>query len=280
MEYTLPSPMSALEALRNMYPDSSRRTLQTWLKRGRFLVEGKRLTRENESLPAGIIIHSAETFQTPKVPGLKIIHEDRYFIVIDKPVGLLSVPLDDGKPKRDALGLLRQHYDSTQIFAVHRIDRETSGVLLFARGKESEDRFKEMFEHHDLEREYFAIVEGRVKDSQGTWQNNLLELPSLHVVESPEGKHAITHFHVVRRSPKYTYLRLLLETGRKHQIRVQCQMAGHPVLGDQRYGAIENPMKRLCLHACKLGFKNPFTGKLHTFTSPLPPVFQVLGAKS
>ncbi len=279
MEYTVPSEMSALEALRKIYPDSSRRSLQTWLKNGRFRIDGKPLTKENLILTQGQVITAQETFKAPKVPGLKILYEDRYLIIIDKPSGLLSVPLDEGRTKRHALGLLKQHCDTDQIYAVHRIDRETSGILLFARGKESEERFDILFERHDIMREYFAIVEGRVKDDQGSWKSNLLELPSFQVIDSPEGKEAITHYKVMRRSAKYTYLKLLLETGRKHQIRVHCQMAGHPVVGDPRYGSVENPLKRLCLHACTLGFIHPFTQKPLKFTSPIPPIFQVLGVR-
>lgn len=271
--------MTALEALRNIFPDSSRRTLQNWLKNGRFRVDGKPLERENTLLAEGQVIRSKDTFKAPKVPGLKILYEDRHIIVIDKPVGLLSVPLDDADIKRHALGLLRQHLGTDQIFAVHRIDRETSGILLFARGTLSEEKFDVLFENHDILREYYAIVEGQVKENAGTWKSNLLELPSFHVIDSPEGKGAVTHYKVIRRSAKYTYLKLQLETGRKHQIRVHCQMAGHPVVGDQRYGAIENPLKRLCLHACTLGFVHPFTKKEVKFTSPLPGIFEALGAK-
>jgi tRNA pseudouridine32 synthase/23S rRNA pseudouridine746 synthase/23S rRNA pseudouridine1911/1915/1917 synthase len=278
MEYIIESDMGALDALRKLYPDSSRRSLQSWLKAGRFFLDGKPLRKENETLLAGQVIRSQDTFRPSKTPGLKILYQDRYFVVIDKPAGLLSVPLDEGKQSRHALGLLRQTLETNQIFAVHRIDRETSGTLLFARGKESEDRFKNMFEKHDLTREYFAIVEGRLQDQSGTWEHRLLELPSLLVVASPEGKTATTHYEVVRRSAKYSYVKLRLETGRKHQIRVHCQMAGHPVVGDQRYGAVENPLKRLCLHACKLEFQHPFTQKQMSFSSPLPGVFQALGA--
>jgi 23S rRNA pseudouridine1911/1915/1917 synthase len=278
MEYNVPSPMSALEALRKIYPDSSRRTLQTWLRTGRFTVDGKPLKREDTPLEEGQIVRAQVTFRAPKVPGLKILYEDRYLIVIDKPEGLLSVPLDEDQGnKRHALGLLREHSETDQIFAVHRIDRETSGILMFAKGKESEGKFKDLFEQHDITREYYAIVEGRLQQESGTWESNLLELPSLRVVESSEGKSAITHYSVIRRSAKYTYLKLRLETGRKHQIRVQCQMAGHPIVGDTRYGSVENPLKRLCLHACTLGFVHPFTKKKLTFSSPLPRVFMALG---
>ncbi len=270
--------MTLLEALRQMYPDSSKRTLQNWVKNGRFSIDGKQIFIGNQLLESGQRIVSKETFKPLKDPRLKILYEDRYLIVIDKPTGLLSVPLDEGKTKRDALTLLREVYSSNQIFAVHRIDRETSGVLLFARGKESQERFDKLFEKHAIKREYFAIVEGRIKESKGSWHSKLLELPNYTVVESVDGKDAITHFEVIRRSTKYTYVKFRLETGKKHQIRVQCQMHSHPVVGDFRYGSTESPIKRLCLHACTLGFRHPFTKRDIEFTSPLPKSFMVLGA--
>jgi len=278
MEHTVTTPTKALEALRALYPDSSRRTLQNWLKAGRFTVDGKLLRREDEALAPGQVIRAQTSFRAQPVSGLKILYEDRYLIAIDKPVGLLSVPLDEGYSKRHALGLLQDHYQTDQIYAVHRIDRDTSGCLLFARGKQSEQKLKDMFEAHDLTREYCAIVEGRVKEEEGTWTSNLLELENFHVVESPEGKEAITHYTVIRRSKKYTYLKLRLETGRKHQIRVHCSSAGHPVLGDKRYHATEDPVERLCLHAWHIELVHPFTQKKLSVSAPLPAAFRRLGA--
>ncbi|MDE3045479.1 MAG: RluA family pseudouridine synthase [Verrucomicrobiota bacterium] len=279
MEYQVPSPMKALEALRQLYPDSSRRTLQNWLRAGRFFIDGAPLTRETAELTPGQVLSSQESCRPQLVPGLKVLYEDRSLIAIDKPVGLLSVPLDQSHSRRHALGFLRDHYQTEQIYPVHRIDRETSGCLLFARGKEAEDRLKALFENHDLVREYFAIVEGRMDVSDGTWRSHLLELESLDVIETDEekGREAITHFTVVRRSRKYTYLKLRLETGRKHQIRVHCKAAGHPVLGDARYGSTENPIRRVCLHALNLELVHPFTGKKLSFHAPLPKVFNRLG---
>src|SRR3989344_3986882 len=279
MEYSLPKNMTVLEALHKMYPDSSKRTLKNWLGLGRFTIDGSPLDRGNISLVKGQILRSMQTFKPPKIPGIKILYEDRFMILIDKPIGLLSVPLDEPDGKNDALTLLRKTFGTDQIFAVHRIDRETSGILLFARGKESEKAFDQLFEKHDIQREYFAIVEGRLKENKGTWQCPLLELPSFRVIHSPDGKMAITHFEVIRRSNKYTYLKLHLETGKKHQIRVHAQMASNPILGDARYGSSENPIKRLCLHACKLGFKHPFTNKYMEFCSVLPNSFLALGGR-
>lgn len=275
MKYTLTSPMKALESLKKLYPDSSRRTLQNWLKAGRFTVDGKPILRENEEFQAGQVILSKESCKPQLVPGLKVLYEDRYLVAVDKPVGLLSVPLDDGQAKH-ALGMLRDHYQTDQIYAVHRIDRETSGCLLFARGKDAEERLKDLFERHDLKRIYFAIVEGRMLKKEGTRQSRLLELENLRVVESEEGRNAITHFTVLKHSPKYTYLKLTLETGRKHQIRVHCSSMGHPVLGDARYGSSEDPIRRMCLHARHLELIHPFTGKLLKIESPLPLAFKKL----
>lgn len=277
MEFIVQTPAKAIEVVRMMYPDSSRRTLQNWIKAGRFTVDGQKISRETEELGAGQVIRSQTTFKPQLIPGLKVLFEDRYLIAIDKPEGLLSVPLDENELKRHALGLLRDHYDTDQIFAVHRIDRETSGCLIFARGKQAEEKMKVLFEKHDLKREYFAIVQGRVNQAKGTWKSRLLELESMHVVESDDGREAITYFEVIRRSPKYTYLKLRLETGRKHQIRVHCSAAGFPILGDERYGSNENPIRRMCLHAVNLEFIHPFTKKKLSIHSPMPHAFKKLG---
>ncbi len=277
MKFVATKDIPILEAIKELYPDSSNRTLQNWLKMGRFTINGKSIQKANTLVRPGQVLLSQETFRKPRVPGVKILYEDRYLIAIEKPEGLLSTPLDDGDSKTHALGLLREYYQTDQIFAVHRIDRETSGVLLFARGKACTEKLNILFEQHDLEREYFAIVEGRVKEDTGSWECPLLELPNFQVVESIDGKMAITHYRVIHRSAKYTYLKLILETGKKHQIRVHCQRAGHPVVGDKRYGATENPLKRLCLHAHSLTLIHPFTRQKISFHSPLPGSFQVLG---
>lgn len=278
MEFIAPSQTSLLDALRKLYPDSSRRTLQSWLKSGRFSLNGKVIQKENITLEAGDKLSSQETHRRPRIPGVPILYEDRFLIAIDKPEGLLSTPLDEeASTKKHALGLLREYYETDQIFAVHRIDRETSGVLLFARGRQSAEKLCAMFETHDLKRRYSAIIEGILKEDTGTWACPLLELPNLNVVESIDGKMAITHFEVYRRSSKYTYINLTLETGKKHQIRAHCKRAGHPVVGDKRYGAKENPLGRLCLHARSIEFVHPFTKKVLYIESPLHKSFQVLG---
>lgn len=275
--FVVQEPMSAIQAIRKLFPDSSRRTLQNWIRGGRFQADGKKIEREQMELQPGQEVTANETCRPQPIRGLRILHLDRWLIAIDKKEGLLSVPLDESEGA-SALTLLREHFATDQIYAVHRIDRETSGCLLFARGKEAEERLKDLFEAHDLLREYIAVVEGHLPEKRGTWQSKLLELENYRVVESIDGRDAITHFEQIRTSPKYTYLRLRLETGRKHQIRVHCANMGHPVLGDARYGSIENPIRRLCLHARRLELVHPFTKKLLKIESPLPAAFNRLGA--
>ncbi len=255
--------MNLIQTLQAKYPDSSRRTLLSWIKWGRVAVDGAVTTKANELLTPDQEITIGKKDKI--VESIPILYEDRYLIVIDKPSGLLSVPAENDLPS--ALSLLREGYSA---LPVHRIDQDTSGTLIFARGVQSQERFDEMFEKHELEREYLAIVEGNIPDQSGTWESYLREKENYDVeVTTPElGKLAITHYKVIRRTKKFTYLRLRLETGKKHQIRVQCMEAGYPVMGDKRYGSLHK--ERLCLHAHRISFTHPFTGKRLTITAPIP----------
>ncbi|MCC5831584.1 MAG: RluA family pseudouridine synthase [Chlamydiales bacterium] len=255
--------MNLIEALQNKYPDSSKRTLLSWIKWGRVFVDGLIARQANKPISPGQEVSVAK--KEKQIDNIPILYEDRYLIVIDKPAGLLSVPADNDSPS--ALALLRGYYS---LHPVHRIDQDTSGTLLFARGIQSRERFDRMFEEHALDREYLAIVEGDIPQDKGVWESYLREKENYDVeVTTPDqGKRAITHYEVLRRSKKFTYLRLLLETGKKHQIRVQCREAGHPIVGDKRYGSLIKSC--LCLHAYKISFIHPFTGKKIIVTAPVP----------
>jgi len=255
--------MNIIEALKQNYPDCSRRTLQSWIKWGRVAVNGSVIRKANTLYTSDqeLTVEKKER----SVENIPILYEDRYLIVINKPAGLLSVPAENDQPS--ALSLLRDRYS---LYAVHRIDQDTSGTLLFARGRQSKEKFDRMFEDHVLEREYLAIVEGNIPQNVGTWESYLREKENYDVeVTTPEeGKRAVTHFEVVRRSKKFSYLRLHLETGKKHQIRVHCMQAGYPIMGDHRYGSLTK--HRLCLHAHRISFTHPFTGKKISVTAAHP----------
>lgn len=267
MTYTLENDLSLMDALKSAFPESSRRSLQNWIRWGRVSVDGTPQLKATAPIRKGqtLCLEKKELPQTAW--GIPILYEDRWMVVIDKPAGLLSVPA--AREEINAFHLLKIKLKTTSLFPVHRLDQDTSGVLLFARSKLAEEQFNSLFEKHDLLREYLAIVDGHLPERSGTWETYLREKENYDVeVTSPElGRKAITHYEVVRYSKKLTYLRLRLETGRKHQIRVQTAHLGYPIVGDKRYGSLANPFKRLCLHAFHLSFVHPFTEKQMTFTS-------------
>jgi tRNA pseudouridine32 synthase/23S rRNA pseudouridine746 synthase/23S rRNA pseudouridine1911/1915/1917 synthase len=149
--------------------------------------------------------------------------------------------------------------------------------MLFARTEAARDQLKDMFEKHDLERTYIGIVEGVLDaEKEGTWSAYVYEDGNyvVHATTDPSrGALAVTHYTIERSDMRSTWLRMELETGRKNQIRVHCQLAGHPIVGDRKYGAKTNPIKRLCLHAHSLAFKHPITQKPMRFISPIPQAF-------
>ncbi|MGK5594796.1 MAG: RluA family pseudouridine synthase [Parachlamydiaceae bacterium] len=263
-----------LEVLSVLAPDSTKTTLRSWVKQGRVTINGKACRRADiEVLPGQEV--SVEPKQWVLGGNIKILYQDHHLIVIDKPEGILSVSSNFEK-KETAHGYLKQHFAPSRIHVVHRLDQDTSGVMIFAVSEKARDRLKAMFEKHDLERSYIALVEGAFDEEKGTWQSYLYEDGNYYVrtTNNPEkGKLAITHFEVLNVKKNLSSLRLTLETGRKNQIRVHCKEAGHPVIGDKKYGAETNALKRLGLHAHYLSFKHPITGKVMAFTSPVPKEF-------
>ncbi len=278
MKYTIQEPATVLNLLGKLYPDSAKRTLRQMLKTKRVRVDGRVEVKADSLLSEGQELSIGG--DTRNISGIQLIYDDQDFIIINKPEGLLSVPLDKGDEK-NALELLREHFKMPQIFPVHRIDKGTSGVMVFAKGKPSACRLNDMFRTHNFHREYLAIVSGVFEEDNGTWKSRLIERNNYDVCSTSdpkEGRLAITHFTVLRRSKNFTYLRLRLETGKKHQIRVHCKDAGYPIVGDKRYGIAScDPISRLALHASSLAFTHPSTGKRMSFAAPLPGPFARLG---
>lgn len=268
---------SLLTILSQMAPDSSKTTLRSWIKEGRITVDDEVIKRGDTDVAKGqkVAILSKKPHVEHK---LSIIYEDDHLVAIDKPTGMLSVATAFEK-QETAYSLLKNHYAPRKVQVVHRIDQDTSGVMLFALSDKGYEGLKGLFESHDIERSYCAIVEGRVAQHQGTWQSYLYEDANyvVHSSQNPaKGIIAITHYQVVAATPHYSRLLLRLETGRKNQIRVHCQEHGHPIVGDKKYGATSDPVKRLCLHAASLAFIHPVTGKVLSFVSPVPKAFDRL----
>lgn len=265
------------ELLVAMAPGSSKTTVRSWLKEGRITVDGQVVKLGNTIVAKGQKV-ALGAKSSPLISGVRIIFEDRHFVVIDKPKGMLSVATDFERSDT-AHGLLKAHYHPRKVFVVHRLDQDTSGVMLFALSQQGYEGLKALFETHDIERSYCAIVEGQVRPLAGTWRSYLYE-DSQYVVHSTqdpnEGVLAITHYNTINSTSRFTRLELKLETGKKNQIRVHCSDAGYPVVGDKKYGAICDPLHRLCLHAQLLAFSHPITEKVMRFTSSPPTSFNQL----
>ena len=271
MKHTAKTSGTIFEALEGYYPDASKTTLRSWLKEGRIFVDNTKVVRANHPIKEG------DTFELkPKVytiaRNLHILYEDNDIVVIDKPPGLLSVA-NEAESENSVHGHLKIHYHPKRVFPVHRLDQDTSGVLLFALNERARDQLKIVFEAHDIERSYVAIVEGEVESPAGTWESYLYEDKNyvVHATNDPnKGRLAITHYVCEKVLKHYSWLKLTLESGRKNQIRVQCSLAGHPVMGDSKYGAQTNPLGRLALHAFYLSFAHPVTQKKMSFEVPPP----------
>jgi tRNA pseudouridine32 synthase/23S rRNA pseudouridine746 synthase/23S rRNA pseudouridine1911/1915/1917 synthase len=277
MKVQLKEDSSLLEALSKLSPESSKTAHREWLKMGRVKVDGVTQKAGTLKVKKGQVIALGPR-SGPSIEGMRIVYEDNDIVVIDKPSGLLSVSAAFNKDNT-AHALLKKYYKPNKVFVVHRLDQDTSGVMLFALSEEAYEKLKQTFEEHDIVREYIAVVEKPMNEAKGTWQHHLYEDGNynVHISEDPKkGKIAITHFDVLTKNKKCSLVKFTLETGRKNQIRVQSQAAGHSIVGDLKYGASNSPIRRLCLHAQKLAFVHPVTGKKMNFESPLPSEFNKL----
>ncbi len=212
----------------------------------------------------------------------RIVFEDEHLIVVDKAAGSLTVPTDNGELNTlvDRVSVYLSHSRSQrQAWVIHRLDRDVSGLLVFGKHESIAKRMIDQFKHQKPQRVYAAIVAGVIAADQGTFESDLAtgqNLDRFATRPSRKTENAITHYRVLKRLPDTTSVEVILETGRRNQIRVHFADAGHPVLGDPRYG-IKTSMhpfwkrKRIALHAKTLGFQHPVTGADLVFESPLPP---------
>src|SRR5712691_2844905 len=271
-----------LDQLAEMYPDSSRTTLRQMLQGRRVRVNGEPEIDAKRKLSRGdevVVLSRAEAVTLPS--SLTLLHEDDDVLVVIKANGLLTVATER-EQENNAQAILNEYLREKgggRIHVVHRLDRETSGVLVFAKNFKAREALKDNFAEHDIDRVYVAVIEGRIDPPAGTIQSHLLERPSLRmesVKRHPAAKLSITHYRTEAARGGYSMLEVTLETGRKNQIRAHLAEKGHPIVGDQFYGSKVNPIGRLGLHAKLLGFDHPTTGKRMTFTAPIPRVFRDL----
>lgn len=267
------------QRLRALYPDASGRSLKQWLATSRVRVNGAVVRRGDAPVGADDRVELAAPPPPACPQPLGLVHEDEDILVVDKPSGLLSVATE-GERTRTAYRLLRDWVTArgptaARLFIVHRLDRETSGLIVFAKTVSAKRALQSQFAARSVERVYVALVEGVPRTMEGALTSRLTEDRSLRVRPTSDrraGREAITRYRVVARRREGTLLELRLVTGRRGQIRAQLAAAGHPIAGDREYGARTDPLGRLALHATRLGLAHPRGGRL-VFESSPPPAF-------
>lgn len=284
-EYVVGKQTTLLEFLLENVKHQSRNNIKSLLSHKKVLVDGVVISQFDYLLHAKQIVRlssvpiKADKLQT----NLKVIYEDEYLIAINKPAGLLSVATDKEDRKtayRMVADYARLKDKHNHIYVVHRIDKETSGVLLFSKTNKIREELQDDWNNNVKLRGYIAIVEGKMKPEYGTIKTYLKET-STHVMYSTPnkklGQEAITHYRTIKSNGNYSMLEVNIDTGRKNQIRVHMSESGHPIIGDDKYGEKPaDPIKRLGLHANCLEFIHPITKKLIKLKAPIPISFNKL----
>ena len=211
---------------------------------------------------------------------LDIIYEDKELIVINKPAHMLTIATEDEKINtlyHKVYEYLKKKNKNNKVFIVHRLDRDTSGIVLFAKNQKLKELLQANWNEIAITREYLAVVEGFVEPVKKTITEYLKETKTLltYATNDHSGKEAITEYEVIKRSKAYSTLKINIKTGRKNQIRVAMQNMNHPIIGDKKYGSSKNPLRRICLHASKLEIIHPINKKTYTFETRHPREFAI-----
>ena len=272
-----------LEYLLKNFPQWKKTRVKQLLKFESVLVNGRVVTSHKHALKTGDKIEFLDKKTVAKkrlesALPFPLVYEDESLLVIDKPAGLLTMGTDEDKIHTAYYALTEYVRAQSlkgkgRIFIVHRLDRDTSGLVVFAKKEEIKIKLQE--EWKTAVKKYYAVVEGVPRKSSDTIESFLVEDNFRRVYStgerSREAKHASTFYRVMNQSAAgFSLLDVTLITGRKNQIRVHLADIGHPVVGDQKYGATQDPLGRLGLHAYYLSFKHPATGEIKTFTTPIP----------
>lgn len=247
-------------------------------------VNGKTVTQFDYQLEPGMKVSVSNTKRNQhgfKSRYVKIVYEDRWLVVVEKNIGILSMAA--GHSSLNVKSLLDNYFARThqkcRAHVVHRLDRDTSGLMVYAKDIDTEQAFEHDWHNIVYDRRYVAVVSGEMEDDEGTIANWLKENKAYVTYSSPVdngGKYAVTHFHTLARTTEHSLVEFRLETGRKNQIRVHTADMGHPVCGDTKYGNGDDPLHRLCLHAWLLCFTHPVTGQPMEFETQIPSIFKSL----
>ncbi|MCE2617492.1 RluA family pseudouridine synthase [Phocaeicola oris] len=261
----------------------SRTKVKNLLTNRVILVDNVIVTQYNFRLKPGmkVQISHAKNNREFRNPLLKLVYEDAYLIVVEKKEGLLSVGTESQR-ERTAQHILneyvRSEHSGNRIHVVHRLDRETSGLMMYAKDEKTQHTLRDNWHEIVYDRRYVAVVEGSMEEERGivrSWLTDHKLYVSSSLVDDG-GKFSVTHYQTIKRNSRFSLMELHLDTGRKNQIRVHMAQLGHPVVGDSRYGSEIDPLGRLALHAFKLCFTHPVTGERMEFETPYPKSFKDL----
>lgn len=280
LEFGASTESTLLPFLLDCFSGKSRNYVKGILKRGQVIVDGKVCRDHARALHPGQQVKVL--FEAPadsKKLGIPVIYEDEDIIVIDKPAGLLSIATDK-ENENTAYHIVNDYMQSLPrpgwVFIVHRLDRETSGIMLLAKNEGTKNTLQDNWDELVSVRGYTAVVEGEVTVPEGKVTSWLKQTKTLLVYsgrKKGDGKLAITHYRTLKTSNGYSLLEVTLDTGRKNQIRVHMNDIGHPIAGDKKYGALTDPFGRLGLHASLLVISHPSTGERLELKSKMPGSF-------
>ncbi len=278
-------PLQLLSYLISVLTDQKRTSVKEMLKHNQVLVNGQIATQHNTALNPGDVVkvNFTREFRVFRHRRMQIVYEDDDIIVAHKGYGLLSMGTgrEQHTQEETAYSILREYVKwqnpRNKIFIVHRLDRDTSGLMLFAKTVEAKESLQHNWNNMVLQRKYVALVEGTPDPAEGTVRSYLKENSKHEVysVKEPadDAQLAVTRYRTLRSGGGYSLMEVELDTGRKNQIRVHMKDLGHPIAGDRRYGASRSPLHRLALHAQTLRFVHPVTRKDMNFSTPVPPRF-------
>lgn len=280
---TIQEPAELLKQMFASWSTVKKKKVREWLKFKKVTVNGQIISQFDHPLkPGDVVAIRTDDFAPPDTrlsSGIRIRHEDEAILVIEKPEKLLTIASEKVRDNTAYFYLneyLRKgnRYAEERVWIVHRLDRDTSGLMIFAKTEKAKRTLQEGWDA--VVKRYFAVVEGVPPQPEGTIESHLNEEDPGKVYitrDEEQGRLAITHYRLVKKNALHSLLEVTLETGRRHQIRVQLAHAGCPIVGDDKYGTKKNPIRRLALHACYLQFPHPETGALMTFQSTLPGSF-------
>lgn len=265
-----------IEFLKKMFSNLSKNSVKSLLHNEKVFVNGNMTTKYNYELNVGDVVEIREKV----AKNIDIIYEDKDIIVINKPSGLLTVATEKEKNKTAyhlVMEYLKKKNKNNRIFIIHRLDKDTSGIIMFAKNERAKHLYQDNWNDIVKKRCYYAVIDGKMENKEGTIKSYLKENGNMvYSVKDRSGKLAITEYKVLKERKNISLLDINLKTGRKNQIRVHMKENKTPILGDLKYGEKSKLINRLALHAYKLELVNPVTKKLLTFEINMPNEFKML----